>query len=55
MTERNYIVVEVHPNGMTRVVAQVNELDRAQMLLGELASKDYDPHNQFAIVPCRKH
>lgn len=49
MAERNYIVVEVYPNGMTRAIAQVSDLDCALMLLGELTSRYYDPHNLFAI------
>lgn len=49
MTEQNYIVVEVYPNGMTRVIAQVSDLDSALLLLGELASRYDDPHNLFAI------
>lgn len=49
MAERNYIVVEVYPNGMTRAIAQVSDLDSALMLLGELTSRYYDPHNLFAI------
>lgn len=55
MAERNYLVVEVCPNGTTRVVAQVSALDRAMMLLGELASTGCDLHNRFAIIPYRKH
>lgn len=55
MCERNYLVVEIHTNGTTRVVAQVSALDRAQMLLGELESTGCDPHNRFAIIPYRKH
>ena len=43
MSERNYIVVEVYPNGMTRAI------DSALMLLGELTSLHHDPHNLFAI------
>lgn len=49
MAEQNYIVVEVYPNGMTRAIAQVSDLDSALMLLGELASRYDDPHNLFAI------
>lgn len=49
MAERNYIVVEVYPNGMTRAIAQVSDLDGALMLLGELTSLHHDPHNLFAI------
>ena len=49
MTERNYIVVEVYENGMTRVIAQVSDLDSALFLLGELTSRYYDSHNLFAI------
>lgn len=49
MTERNYIVVEVYPNGMTRTIAQVSDLDSALLLLGELVSRYDDPHNLFAI------
>jgi len=49
MCEHNYIVVEVYPNGMTRVIAQVSDLDCALMLLGELVSRYDDPHNLFAI------
>lgn len=49
MAERNYIVVEVYPNGMTRAIAQVSDLDSALLLLGELTSRYYDPHNLFAI------
>lgn len=49
MAERNYLVVEVYPNGMTRAIAQVSDLDCALMLLGELTSRYYDPHNLFAI------
>ena len=49
MPERNYIVVEVYPNGMTQVIAQVSGLDSALLLLGELVSRYYEPHNLFAI------
>lgn len=49
MTEHNYLVVEVYPSGMTRVIAQVCDLDCALMLLGQLVSRYYDPHNLFAI------
>lgn len=49
MGERNYLVVEVYPNGMTRVIAHVSDLDCALILLGGLTSRYYDPHNLFAI------